>query len=192
MQNNIDKQDIHECLEALHQGKTILYPTDTIWGIGCDATNEEAVQKVIDLKGDRKNKSFIILLFSDYQIESYVKHIPEVAYQLIEYAEKPLTLILSGAKNLAPSALASDGSIGIRVVKHDFCERLLQRFRKPIISTSANFGGDISPASFQEINPKLREKIDYVVQYGQNTNTGNKASTIIKLEEDSKVQIIRE
>src|SRR5699024_3098045 len=108
MQNNIDKQDIHECLEALHQGKTILYPTDATGDIGRDATKEEAVQKLIDLKGYRKYKIFIVLLFSDYQIEIYVKHIPEVAYQLIEYAEKPLSLILSGAKNLAPSPLASD------------------------------------------------------------------------------------
>lgn len=192
MRDRVEKEDIENCLKALHEGQTILYPTDTIWGIGCDATNEEAVKKIVNIKGNRENKSFIILLYSDFQIESYVNRVPEVAYQLLEYAEKPLTLILSNAKNLAPSTMGADGSIGLRVVKHPFCERLLQRFRKPIVSTSANFGGELSPANFDEIDPKLIEKIDYVAQYGRQFQEKNKASTLIKLEENSRVQIIRE
>lgn len=192
MKDRVEKEDIESCLKALHEGQTILYPTDTIWGIGCDATNEEAVKKIVNIKGNRENKSFIILLYSDFQIESYVNRVPEVAYQLLEYAEKPLTLILSNAKNLAPSAIGADGSIGLRIVKHPFCERLLQRFRKPIVSTSANFGGELSPANFDEIDPKLIEKIDYVAQYGRQFQEKNKASTLIKLEENSRVQIIRE
>lgn len=192
MKDRVEKEDIESCLKALHEGQTILYPTDTIWGIGCDATNEEAVKKIVNIKGNRENKSFIILLYSDFQIESYVNRVPEVAYQLLEYSEKPLTLILSNAKNLAPSAIGADGSIGLRIVKHPFCERLLQRFRKPIVSTSANFGGELSPANFDEIDPKLIEKIDYVAQYGRQFQEKNKASTLIKLEENSRVQIIRE
>lgn len=192
MRDRVEKEDIESCLEALHEGQTILYPTDTIWGIGCDATNEEAVKKIVNIKGNRENKSFIILLYSDFQIESYVNRVPEVAYQLLEYAEKPLTLILSNAKNLALSAIGADGSIGLRIVKHPFCERLLQRFRKPIVSTSANFGGELSPSNFDEIDPKLIEKIDYVAQYGRQFQEKNKASTIIKLEENSRVHIIRE
>lgn len=192
MRDRVEKEDIENCLKALHEGQTILYPTDTIWGIGCDATNEEAVKKIVNIKGNRENKSFIILLYSDFQIESYVNRVPEVAYQLLEYAEKPLTLILSNAKNLAPSAIGADGSIGLRIVKHPFCEQLLQRFRKPIVSTSANFGGELSPANFEEIDPKLIEKIDYVAQYGRQFQEKNKASTLIKLEENSRVQIIRE
>lgn len=192
MTDRVEKGDVESCLKALQEGKTILYPTDTIWGIGCDATNEEAVKKIVNIKGNRENKSFIILLYSDFQVESYVNQVPEVAYQLLEYAEKPLTLILSNAKNLAPSAIGADGSIGLRIVKHPFCEQVLQRFRKPIVSTSANFGGEVSPTSFDEIDPKLIEKIDYVAQYGRQFQEKNKASTIIKLEENSRIQIIRE
>ena len=142
------KDEVNKAFEVLKNGGLILYPTDTIWGIGCDATNAEAVDKVYKLKGRAEDKSLIVLLDNDNKLQSYIKEVPELAYDLIEYAENPLTIIYSGAKNLAPNAIAKDGSIGIRIVKHDFCQQLLQRFRKPLISTSANTSGN--PFAFRK------------------------------------------
>ena len=136
-----DKEDLKQALDTLKAGGVILYPTDTIWGLGCDATNPEAVEKIYAIKGRDKGKSLIVLLENDYQLEGYVQEVPEVAYQLIEVADKPLTIIYSQAKNLAANVVAEDGSIGIRIVKHPFCEELIKRFRKPIVSTSANISG---------------------------------------------------
>lgn len=191
MSGKIKQTDLKNCLDALHQGQTILYPTDTIWGIGCDATNEEAVQEIIRIKGRDSNKNFIILLHDENQLASYTNEIPDIAYQLIEYAEKPLTIVFSGAKNLAPSVIAKDGSVGIRIVKHDFCTRLLQRFRKPILSTSANISGQPSASTFDDIDPTILDQVGYVVEYGQDLNEKNVASTIIKLEEDGRFEFIR-
>jgi L-threonylcarbamoyladenylate synthase len=151
------RDDVNKAFEVLKNGGLILYPTDTIWGIGCDATNLEAVEKVFKLKGRSEQKSLIVLLDSANKLQSYVNEIPEVAYDLIEYAENPMTIIYSNAKNLAKNAIAIDGSIGIRIVKHTFCEQLLQRFRKPIISTSANLSGQPSPACFNEISEEIKQ-----------------------------------
>lgn len=191
MKDKINLTDLKNCLDALHQGQTILYPTDTIWGLGCDATNEEAVKEVIRIKGRDSNKNFIILLHNENQLASYTNEIPDIAYQLIEYADKPLTIVFSGAKNLAPSIIAKDGSVGIRIVKHEFCSRLLQRFRKPILSTSANISGQPSASNFDNIDPIILDQVGYVVEYGQNTYENNTASTIIKLEEDGTFHFIR-
>src|SRR5690606_20511327 len=150
MHNDVKQTDINQALETLRNGGLILYPTDTIWGIGCDATNPEAVERVFRLKGRDPAKSLIVLLDSDHQLQSYVTEVPDVAYQLIEYTERPLTIVYSGAKNLPPNLLAPDGSIGIRIVKHPFCSPLLQRFRKPIVSTSANISGHPAPTNFGE------------------------------------------
>jgi|SRR5690606_4079754 len=192
MHNNEVKQtDINQALETLRNGGLILYPTDTIWGIGCDATNPEAVDRVFRLKGRDQAKSLIVLLDSDHKLQSYVKEVPEVAYQLIEYTERPLTIVYSGAKNLAPNLLAADGSIGIRIVQHPFCSALLQRFRRPIVSTSANISGHPAPANFSEIDQAVADGVDYVATYGQNDTQRRTASIVMKLEPDGRFSFIR-
>lgn len=191
MQQQVKRDDINQALEVLKNGGIILYPTDTIWGIGCDATNPEAVEKVFALKGRDKSKSMIVLLHNDNQLAGYVNDIPEVAYDLIEYSERPLTIIYSNAKNIAANAIAADGSIGIRVVKHPFCEQLLQRFRKPIISTSANLSGEPSPQSFDDISGEVKEAVDYIVEYGQFEKGDGKSSTIMKLDASGKFEFLR-
>jgi len=186
-----DKDDMKQALETLKAGGLILYPTDTIWGIGCDATNPEAVEKIFALKGRDKGKSMIVLLGNDYQLEAYVQEVPEVAYQLIEVADKPLTIIYNKAKNLAPNVVAEDGSIGIRVVQHAFCEELIQRFRKPIVSTSANISGEATAQNFSEISEEIKDGVDYVVQYGQMDMSKHQASTIMKIDASGKFEFIR-
>ncbi|OYD44056.1 L-threonylcarbamoyladenylate synthase [Sphingobacterium cellulitidis] len=191
MRPYIDKEDLNQALETLKSGGLILYPTDTIWGIGCDATNPEAVEKIFALKGRDKGKSMIILLGNDNQLVSYVREVPEVAYELLDASEKPLTIIYSNAKNLAPNAIAEDGSIGIRVVNHPFCEQLLQRFRKPIVSTSANISGEPSARNFSEISEDIIQGVDYVVKFGQQELSNGTASTIMKLDPSGKFEFIR-
>lgn len=188
---HIFKKDIEQALDVLRKGGIILYPTDTIWGIGCDATNPEAVEKVNNLKGRAKDKSLIILLDNDNKLSSYVREIPDVAYELIEYSDKPLTIIYSGAKNLSPNLIPADGTIGIRIVKHDFCEELIHRFRKPIVSTSANLTSHPSPKNFSEIEEEIIEGVDYVVSYQQEDQQENSASTIIKLGPSGQFDLIR-
>lgn len=184
-------EDILKALDTLKSGGIILYPTDTIWGIGCDATNPAAVEKVYQLKARERDKSLIVLLENDNKLQSYVNDVPEVAYQLIECAEKPLTIVYSHAKNLASNLIAEDGSIAIRIVKHRFCEQLLQRFRKPIVSTSANISGDPSPRNFQEISEQIINGVDYIVKYGQEDVAPKQASTIMKLDPSGKFMFIR-
>jgi len=185
------KDDINKALEILQAGGIILYPTDTIWGLGCDATNEAAVEKIFKLKGRDAGKSLIVLLDTENKLQSYVSEVPEIAYDLIEFAENPLTIIYSGAKNLAKNVIHEDGSIGIRVAKHPFCEQLIQRFRKPIVSTSANISGQPSPKNFSEIDEEILKGVDYVVEYGQDDLSEKKASTIMKLEPDGRFAFIR-
>lgn len=185
------KDEVNKALEVLKNGGVILYPTDTVWGLGCDATNEEAVAKVNKIKGRGADKSLIVLLDTDNKLQSYVTEIPEVAYQLIEYAENPMTIIFSGAKNLAKNVINADGTVGIRIVKNDFCEHLLQRFRKPIVSTSANISGQPTPKFFDEISDEVKDAVDYVVDYHQEDRTEKKPSTIIKLGPSGQFELIR-
>lgn len=185
------RDEIKQAFEVLKEGGIILYPTDTIWGIGCDATNAEAVEKVFKLKGRSAEKSLIVLLDTDSKLQSYVNDVPEIAYDLIEFAENPLTIIYSGAKNLASNAIAADGSIGIRIVRQEFCVQLLQRFRKPIISTSANLSGQPSPLGFFDISSEIISGVDYVVNWDQNVVSNGKPSTIMKLEPGGKFSFIR-
>ncbi|MES2873616.1 MAG: L-threonylcarbamoyladenylate synthase [Bacteroidota bacterium] len=185
------KDEVNKALEVLKEGGLILYPTDTIWGIGCDATNKEAVDKIFKLKGRSAEKSLIILLDTDNKLQSYVKEVPEIAYDLIEFAENPLTIVYSGAKNLAPNAIAADGTVGIRIVRHEFCTQLLNRFRKPIISTSANISGESSPLSFFDISPEIKQGVDYIVDWDQHVASNARPSTIMKLEPGGKFSFIR-
>lgn len=183
--------DINKALEVLKQGGLIIYPTDTIWGIGCDATNAEAVAKVYALKKRSETKSMSILLDTDNKLQSYLREVPDLAYQLIEYAEKPMTIIYSDARNLAANLIAEDGSIGIRIVKHAFCEKLLQRFRKPVVSTSANISGEATAATFDDISEEIKAGVDYVVTFEQEKTTPKEASTIIKLGIHGNFEFIR-
>jgi L-threonylcarbamoyladenylate synthase len=183
--------EIKNAIEVLRSGGIILYPTDTIWGIGCDATNEAAVKKIYDLKQRSDSKSMIILLDNEAKLPSYVQHVPEQAWQLIEYAEKPLTIIYSEAKNLAKNIIAEDGSIGIRITKDEFCKRLIEKFRKPIVSTSANISGENAPASFSQISDEIKRGVDYIVALRQEENKPSTPSTIIKLGIKGEIEIIR-
>ena len=185
------KEEINKALQVLNAGGIILYPTDTIWGIGCDATNAEAVEKVFALKGRSQEKSLIILLDTDNKLQSYVSEVPDLAYDLIEYAERPLTIIFSGAKNLAPNVVNTDGSVGIRIVSHPFCTELLKRFRKPIVSTSANISGQPSPKYFDDIDEAVISGVDLVVDFQQDDRSEKQPSTIMKLEPDGRFSFIR-
>lgn len=185
------REEINSALEILKNGGVILYPTDTVWGLGCDATNEEAVAKINDIKGRSADKSLIVLLANENNLQSYVTQIPDVAYELIEYAENPMTIVFSGAKNLAKNVINADGSVGIRIVKHDFCEQLIQRFRKPIVATSANLSGKPTPLFFDDIDPEIIDAVDYVVDLEQENRTAKKPSTIIKLGPSGQFEFIR-
>jgi L-threonylcarbamoyladenylate synthase len=185
------KDEVAKALKVLQDGGIILYPTDTIWGIGCDATNAEAVKKIYDLKQRDETKSMIILLDSDSKLQSYIAEVPDVAYDLIEYAENPLTLVMPGAKNLAANLVNEDGTVGIRVTNHEFCKQLLQRFRKPIVSTSANISGQPSPKNFNGVADEIIEGVDYVVDVDQHDLTEKKPSTIMRIDPSGKFEFIR-
>lgn len=185
------KQEIDKALQVLRDGGVILYPTDTVWGLGCDATNEAAVEKIKNIKKRSDAKSFIILVDTDNRLASYLQEVPELAYDLIEFAENPLTIIYSGARNLAKNVIAEDNSVGIRVVRHGFCEQLIQRFRKPITSTSANISGDPTPTIFHEISDEIIDAVDYVVNLEQEVSIPKKSSTILKLSPNGAFHFIR-
>ena len=172
-------------------GGLILYPTDTIWGIGCDATNEEAVRKVYALKRRSDHKAMLLLMDSSANLNSYVQEVPDVAWDLIELADSPLTVIYSGARNVAPNLLAEDGSVGIRITQEEFSHKLCERFRKPLVSTSANVSGAPSPANFSEISDTIKSGVDYIVRYRQEDLSKAAPSHIIKLGAGGLVKIIR-
>lgn len=176
----------------MNEGGVILYPTDTIWGIGCDATNEEAVRRVYEIKRRSDSKAMLVLVDSPVKVDFYVQDVPEVAWDLIEVADKPLTIIYSGARNLASNLIAEDGSVGIRVTNEEFSKRLCQQFRKAIVSTSANISGQPSPANYSEITEELKSMVDYVVGYRQEEMGHPKPSSIIKLDKGGVIKIIRE
>lgn len=184
-------EDIKKACEVLSAGGIILYPTDTIWGIGCDATNEEAVQRVYELKRRSDNKAMLVLLDSDAKLDRYVSDVPDIAWDLIRLADKPLTIIYSNAKNLAPNLLAEDGSVGIRVTNEEFSQKLCERFRRPLVSTSANVSGEPSPANFGEISETIKKGVDYIVGYRQEDKTPAEPSHIIKLGAGGLVRVIR-
>jgi L-threonylcarbamoyladenylate synthase len=185
------KDEVNKALEVIQQGGIILYPTDTIWGIGCDANNTEAIKKIYQLKQRDEAKSMIILLDTENKLESYVQDVPAIAYDLIEFAESPLTLVMPGAKNLSPAIISADGSIGIRVSKHPFCQQLIQRLRKPLVSTSANISGQPSPQNFSQISAEIIEGVDYVVDVDQHDLSIKKPSTIMRLEPSGRFEFLR-
>ncbi|MDX1286293.1 MAG: L-threonylcarbamoyladenylate synthase, partial [Draconibacterium sp.] len=169
----------------------ILYPTDTIWGIGCDATNIEAVKRIYKIKKREDSKSMLVLMENPALLDLYVDDIPEVAWDLVEITTTPLTVIYQNAKNLAPNLIAEDGSIGIRFTSEEFTSKLLQRFRRPLVSTSANISGEKSPAFFDEISDEIKNAVDYIVNYRQDDHTPAKPSSIMKLGPGGQIDIIR-
>lgn len=184
-------EDIKKACEVMAAGGIILYPTDTIWGIGCDATNEKAVQRVYELKRRADNKAMLVLMDSDAKLNMYVSDIPDIAWDLISVSDKPLTIIYSNAKNLAANLLGADGSVGIRITNEEFSKKLCERFRKPLVSTSANVSGEPSPANFHEVSEVIKKGVDYIVNYRQDDMSRAIPSGIIKLGAGGLVQVIR-
>ncbi|MBO7302394.1 MAG: threonylcarbamoyl-AMP synthase [Bacteroidaceae bacterium] len=181
-----------KCVEVLRKGGVILYPTDTVWGIGCDATNPEAVKRVFDIKKRADSKALLLMVDSADRLSRYVGTVPSVAWDLIELTTKPLTIIYDGARNLAPNLIAEDGSVGIRVTSELFSKELCYRFQKAVVSTSANVSGDPTPNNFGEISQEIIDAVDYVVNYKQLEKGNAKPSSIIKLTANGTVTVIRE
>lgn len=185
-------QELQRTLEVLNNGGTILYPTDTIWGIGCDATNSRAVEKVYRLKQRVESKSLIVLLDEIEKLPVYVSKVPEIAADLIQSYDKPLTIIFPNAKNLAKNVIAPDKSIAIRIVKEPFCRAMIKSLNKPIVSTSANISNAPTALTFSKISKGISDNVDYVVNLFQDKFNQTKPSTIIKITEDGDYVIIRE
>ena len=189
------EQDIKNALEVLRMGGVILYPTDTVWGIGCDATNREAVKRVYEIKEREDSKALICLVDSDARLQRYVRHVPEVAWQLIDSLQdsnaKPTTLILDGAINLAENLIAEDGSVALRITQEAFSKELCYKFQKALVSTSANISGQPAAQNYQDIDPVLLERVDYVCWTRRQEHKPHKPSSIIRLREDGEVTIIR-
>ncbi len=183
--------DIKKAVDVLKNGGVILYPTDTIWGLGCDATNPEAVARIYQIKQREDSKSMLVLMENPALLERYVNDVPEIAWDLVEISTTPLTVIYPGAKNLAANLIAEDGSIGIRFTKEEFTTKLLQRFRRPIVSTSANISGQKSPSFFDEIPEEIKSQVDYIVEYRQDDINPAQPSSIIKLWPGGRIDIIR-
>ncbi|MCL3779835.1 threonylcarbamoyl-AMP synthase [Prolixibacteraceae bacterium JC049] len=184
-------KDIIKALEILNAGGIILYPTDTIWGIGCDATNKEAVAKIYELKKRADSKSMLVLMDNINSLDRYMEEVPEMAYDLVELSEKPITIIYPGAKNIASNLIAEDGTLGIRVTSEKFSAELIRRFRKPIVSTSANISGEPSPQNFSEISEEIKNGVDFIVEYRQEETNNPAPSSIIKLGVGGEIQILR-
>lgn len=182
--------EVHNAFEIIKNGGIILYPTDTVWGIGCDATNPGAVAKIYALKRREESKSMIVLMNGERMMYNVFKEIPEVAWQILDLSEKPTTLILDNPRNVAPNVIGEDKTLGVRIVTEPFCFKLMERMKKPLVSTSANISGEPTPTSFKEISPEIINGVDYVVNL-QRDKTGGKPSAIIKLTADSQVKIIR-
>jgi L-threonylcarbamoyladenylate synthase len=183
-------ETIEKAKETLKSGGVILYPTDTIWGIGCDATNEEACKRIYDIKKRPANKSFILLVDSFIMIEKFIPDFPSVCYDLVDTAIRPLTIVYPNAKGLAPSVLAEDGSVAIRLTKDPTCLQLIRSMRKPLVSTSANLSGDASPTCFADVHPEIKAAVDSIVELRLDEKN-TQASQIIKINLDSSFEIIR-
>ena len=186
------QEEIKKACQIMAQGGIILYPTDTVWGIGCDATNEDAIKRIYALKQREDSKALLVLVDNAVKIDFYIDNVPEITYDLVELATKPLTIIYPNARNLASNLIAEDGSIGIRVTNEKFSQSLCQRFRKAIVSTSANISGYPTPMTFAEIPKEIKQGVDYIVQYRQEEMLLPSPSGIIKVGEGGLIQVIRE
>ncbi len=185
------ENDIVHCLEKLRSGGTILYPTDTIWGVGCDATNPAAVKKIYEIKQRPESKSLIVLLADLRDINKYVSLPEPYIFDYLRKTIRPTTVVYEGAVGLAENLIAADGSIAIRVVKEDFCKHLIKRFGRPIVSTSANISGKEAPANFNDISLEIRKAVNYVVEYRQSDEEPASASTVVRFNNRGELQVLR-
>lgn len=193
MENSYQTEDLQSALRTLRQGGIILYPTDTVWGIGCDATNAEAVARIYTLKRRQDSKAMLVLLDEPGKLQNYMRRVPDTAWMLLEANEgqRPMTIIYPAAKNLATNLLAEDGSVGIRITEDAFSKALCKQLRRPIVSTSANFSGEPAARLFSEIDSLLLESVDYVCQYRRSDQSTHQPSSIIKIDEHERINIIR-
>ena len=183
------EEEISEALVILKKGGIILYPTDTVWGIGCDATNADAIDRIYALKKRNEEKALICLVSDFKMLNQYVEEVPEVAYDILKYASKPTTIVYDKPIRIAENLVGEDDTLGIRVTKDRFCNTLIRKLKRPLVSTSANISGESTPTNFQQISPKILKGVDYVVNLP--SNKGAKPSAIIKLSNDGKVKVIR-
>ena len=184
--------EIKKACDVMAKGGVILYPTDTIWGIGCDATNDEAVKKVFEIKQRADSKALIVLVDNPVKIDFYADDVPEITKELVEVANKPLTIVYPRGKNLSSLLLSEDKSVGIRVTNEEFSKKLCFKFRKPIVSTSANISGEVAPANFSEVTDYIINSVDYVVNFRQDDFSKPAASSVIKVDDGGVIKIIRE
>lgn len=193
MGDRYEKSDLQAALKVLREGGVILYPTDTIWGIGCDATNADAVARIYEIKKRIDSKAMLVLLDGADKLQGYMEKVPETAWMLLEATEgqRPMTIIYPSARNLASNLLAEDGSVGIRITQEVFSKALCEQLRRPIVSTSANFSGEPAARTFQDIMPELIDAVDYVCQFRRNDTTIHQPSSIIKIDEKERITIIR-
>ncbi len=178
-------------VEILKSGGTLLYPTDTIWGIGCDATNVEAIKKIFEIKKRDASKSMIVLVESEQRLQNIVD-VPEMAWQIMDLSDKPVTIVYDLPKGIPDELLAEDGSIGIRLVKDNFCKKLISKLNKPLVSTSANFSGEKSPMKFSDINPEIIQQVDYAVEEQRDRISEFSGSSVIRIWPDNRIKILRE
>ena len=186
------RREVDEAVRILREGGIILYPTDTVWGLGCDATNAEAVDRIYRLKRSENKKSMLVLCASADMVVRYVNRAPGIAFEVMEMATSPLTLILPGATGVAANLIPDEGTLGIRVPDHEFCRRMLRALQRPVVSTSANISGEATPAGLQEVSREIIDGVDFVVNPRFEGNPTRKASSIIAFGEGGEVRIIRE
>lgn len=184
--------EIENAIHVLTKGGIILYPTDTVWGIGCDATNKKAVDRIYKLKHRAENKSMIVLVSDADMLKEYVKFVPETAWDLIAQLDQPTTIIYPEAKNLAKNLIGADKSVAIRIIKDDFCQQLITLFGKPVVSTSANLSGEKTPLVFNMISAEILQAVDYIVDYNQENMRQIKPSTILKIDKTGEYKVIRQ
>jgi len=184
--------EIKNAVKILKSGGTILYPTDTIWGIGCDPTNPEAIKKIFRIKQREDTKSMLVLVNSIHMLSNYLRQLPDLAEKLIEITDKPLTIIYDEAINLAANLISDDGSIGIRLSKDEFNQRLIYSFKKPVVSTSANITGEKPPRFFSEIDRRIKDNVDYIVNLKQNEKKTARPSGIIRIKSNGEIKVIRQ
>lgn len=183
--------DLNQTIKILQSGGTVLYPTDTIWGIGCDATNPEAIKKIFEIKKRDQNKSLIILVESEKRLQDLVD-VPEMAWQIIDLSEKPVTIVYENPKNLPKELLAEDGSVGIRIVKNDYCKKLISKLNKPLVSTSANLSGQKSPMKFSDISEEIKNSVDYITEDPDDKVSQFAGSSVIKIWNNNQIKVLRE
>lgn len=185
------KDDLKNALDVLKKGGVILYPTDTIWGIGCDGTNTKAVERIYQIKKREDSKSMLMLVDEAWRLSDYINEVPEIALQLIEVSDTPLTIIYPGAKGISPRLISSDGSIGMRVTSDEFCRKLIGGLNRSLVSTSANISGSPSPQNFSEISEVILKSVDYVVKWRQSEKNKARPSSIIRIGNRGEIEIIR-